>query len=517
MNTHEADENDLETASDLIHAGDLPPLKKSHLPEPISLRRMIGPGIMLAGLALGSGEFILWPYIAYKSGFVFFWACLLGIATQYFLNMEIIRWTLATGESATTGFIRLSRYWAGVFLVLNIIPWMLPGWAKGAAQIVSWMIWGPQFTDGELISPYETPLAIGGMFLCGIILTAGPVVYETVERIQMVLVTTVILLVIVLAVWLLKDRPDAIVAQATSAVTLGSPQFVPKFDADLTPILLLGAIAFAGAGGTTNLGESNYVKDKGYGMGALIGRLTSPVTGREEPISEIGYHFEHSEQNLARWSRWWWNACTEHFFSFFVTCVICLVLLTLVSYVLFFDAAGNRLPEAEKYDSGIGFVWGQAQQLAGRIGPVAKFLFLLMGVAILLTTEFGVLDVTARISSDIVKTAWLRSVAFISESKLYYLFLWTTILLGTAILLLKEFDIDVGALALFKLSAAMNGGVMFLYSCTLLYMNWFRLPSPVRMRPWRLAIMIWSVGFFGFFSAWALIDTLGQLSDGWIG
>ena len=45
-------------------------------------------------------EFILWPYITYKSRFIFFWACMLGGVTQFLINMEIERWTLATGESA---------------------------------------------------------------------------------------------------------------------------------------------------------------------------------------------------------------------------------------------------------------------------------------------------------------------------------------------------------------------------------------------------------------------------------
>lgn len=497
--------------TDLIPPGDLPPLGTAALPEPIPLRRMIGPGIMLAGLALGSGEFILWPYITYRSGFVFFWACLLGIGTQYFLNTEIMRWTLATGESATTGFIRLSRNWAGAFLLLNIIPWMLPGWAKGAAQILSWLIWGPQFDGGKIVSAYETPLAIGGMLLCGAILTAGPVIYETVEKIQIVLVALVMVLVVVLAVWLLKDRPDAIAAQAKAVATVGYPDFVPQFDAKyLTPAMLLGAIAFAGAGGTTNLGESNYVKDKGYGMGALIGRITSPITGKQEPLSEIGSHFPHDEANLARWRRWWRAACTEHFFSFFLTCVVCLVLLTLISYTLFFDADGHRLPGAAQYKNDMDFIWGQAEMLRQEFSPVASVLFLVMGVVILLTTEFGVLDVTSRISSDIVKTGFLRE-ARISESALYYVFLWGTILLGTGVLLLKTVGVDVGALSLFKLSAAMNGGVMFLYSCTLLYMNWFRLPPPVRIARWRAAILFWSIGFFGFFSAWAVWDFIGPV------
>ena len=84
---------------EVIPPGTLPPMTYRDLPEPVSLRRMIGPSIILAGLALGSGEFILWPYITFKTQFVFFWACMLGVVTQYFLNMEISRWSLATGET----------------------------------------------------------------------------------------------------------------------------------------------------------------------------------------------------------------------------------------------------------------------------------------------------------------------------------------------------------------------------------------------------------------------------------
>ena len=77
---------------DVIPHDQLPPLRYRDLPDPVPLRKMLGPSIMLAGLALGSGEFIIWPHITYKSGFVFFWACALGVLTQFFLNMEIARW-----------------------------------------------------------------------------------------------------------------------------------------------------------------------------------------------------------------------------------------------------------------------------------------------------------------------------------------------------------------------------------------------------------------------------------------
>jgi len=484
----------------VIPHGDLPALRYRNLPEPVPLRRMIGPSIMLAGLALGSGEFILWPYITYRSGFVFFWACLLGVTTQYFMNMEIARWTLATGESAITGFCRISRHWGPVFLALNIIPWMIPAWSKGAAQLVSWLIWPEQAGTGH--SPYVTELSVGGLIVCGLILTAGPVIYETVEKIQLFLVTLVIVSVIVLALWLV--RGDAVQAMIAGSANLGGlPPMDPKV---ITWTFLLGALAFAGAGGTLNLGQSNYIKDKGYGMGRHIGRITSPITGQEESVAEIGFHFPEDDANLRRWSQWWKAACIEHFVSFYLTCILCLVLLTLIAYSIFYTADGSLADNAHHYVNDISFVWGEAVTIEEMLGHGFRLLFLVMGVAILLTTEFGVLDATSRISTDIVKVNWLKDNKRFSESRLYYLFLWGTIGLGITILVVG--DQQAGAFVLFKLTAALNGGVMFLYCGLLLYMNRTRLPRAIRINGWRSAILVWAVCFFGLFAIWAIYDKL---------
>ena len=85
----------------------LGPPKVADLPEPPSgWLKIIGPGIVGAGVGLASGEFILWPYIASQVGLVFLWGAVVGVMTQWFLNMEIERYTLATGETALTGFSR---------------------------------------------------------------------------------------------------------------------------------------------------------------------------------------------------------------------------------------------------------------------------------------------------------------------------------------------------------------------------------------------------------------------------
>jgi hypothetical protein len=500
-----------------IPPGDLPPLRQRDLPPPVPFTQMIGPSIILAGLALGSGEFVLWPYITFRSQFVFFWACLAAVVMQYFLNLEIMRWTLATGESAMTGIIRIGRHLAGIFLVLNIVPWMIPAWATGSAQLLGWLIADPTIMpSGQMLAgPYDTWIALATILLCGAILTAGPVVYDTVERVQLVLVGLIMLIVIGLAVYLVAGRPDALAAQVGSTLTLGAPHFFPPLDpTELTPIALLGALAFAGAGGTMNLCQSNYIRDKGYAMGSHVGRITSPLTGKEEPITEVGYHFPHTAENLRRWSAWWRGACWEHFFSFLLTCLVCLILLTLISYICFYDATGQRLLDPDQY-RGMGFVWAEAVRLTEIIGPAARYAFLIMGVAILFTTEFGVLDAASRISTDIVKVAWLRDNPKWSEGRLYFTFLWAEVALACFILLLARYGWNVGALSLFKFTAAMNGGVMFLYSLALIYINRWRLPPAIRIPNWRLAILVITVLFFGFFTAWAGYDAAQQILAAW--
>jgi hypothetical protein len=156
----------------------------------------------------------------------------------------------------------------------------------------------------------------------------------------------------------------------------------------------------------------------------------------------------------------------------------------------------------DRYGDGLDFVWGEATVIGERVtgGGLLKLGFLVMGIAVLLTTELGVLDVTARISTDIVKINYLRDNDNWSLSKLYYLFLWGEILLGTVILLVG-FD---KPLVLLVTSAAMNGGVMFVYSILLLYLNSKVLPRRIAIGPWRFLMIIWSAAFFGYFSIQAL-------------
>ena len=72
-----------------------------------------------------------------------------GIVTQWFLNMEIERYTLATGETALTGFSRLWKHWGLVFVVMIYFANLWPGWAISSATMVTYLIGGELDADRD--------------------------------------------------------------------------------------------------------------------------------------------------------------------------------------------------------------------------------------------------------------------------------------------------------------------------------------------------------------------------------
>src|SRR3990172_7738455 len=101
----------------------LKPLHKKRLPPAPPLRKLLGPSFILLGLGLGSGELILWPYLASTYGLGIIWGALLGITFQFFLNMEIERYTLVRGESIFVGLARRVGQFAPLWFIFStLIP-----------------------------------------------------------------------------------------------------------------------------------------------------------------------------------------------------------------------------------------------------------------------------------------------------------------------------------------------------------------------------------------------------------
>src|ERR671917_946685 len=117
----------------------LPAVEDRDLPEPRGLRNYMGASVILLATALGSGELILWPYITSQVGLALVWLSVVGITVQYFLNMEIERYTLATGETAVTGFSRMWVGWSVIMILGAILPNTFPGWAASGGAVFTYL------------------------------------------------------------------------------------------------------------------------------------------------------------------------------------------------------------------------------------------------------------------------------------------------------------------------------------------------------------------------------------------
>src|SRR5688572_9588400 len=464
----------------------VPAVEYTDLPEPLPMKKVLGPSVLLLAGAIGSGEYVLWPSITSQVGLVLVWLVILGVGTQYFLNMEIERYTLATGETAVTGFTRLWKPWGILFIIMGVLAWMWPGWATGGTTTLSFAL---GFSEDSI--PYIT---IGILVLIGLVLTFSPVVYQTIEKIQFFMVALIVLFIIYAIFALLGG--DGYEALGRGFVEVDK---IPDGVADVGAAALLGAIAFAGAGGVMNLVQSNWVRDKGLGMGAKLPKVVSPFTGEEVAAPTTGYFFHRDEENMRRWNGWWKVANREQFWTFFVIGAVAL----LVFMTLTFVTVGAGGTDAESFD----FINVQGEALQAEQGAWLGTVFWLIGSVVLFSTNLTVVDMIGRLTADVLKTTTLRDNDQWSESRLYFLTVWAMILFGSLILLS---GVDQ-PLVLLVIASALNGLVMFVYSVLLLQLNRGVLPREIGLRGGRFAAIIWAVAFYGFFSVILLIDQAKQL------
>ena len=445
---------------------DLPPLEARDLPAPpASYRPLIGPGVVAAGVGLASGEFVLWPYIASQAGLVLLWGAAAGITTQWFLNMEIERYTLATGETALTGFSRLWRHWGLVFVVMIYFANLWPGWVTASATMLTYLVGGE-----------AAPIAIGMLVVLGAALTFAPVIYVALERMSFVKIGAVMVFMAVAIAFVVSREAWAQLPRGMAEVGRIPPQ--------LGFALVLGAFAFAGAGGGQNLCQSNWIRDKGFGMGAYVPRLVSPITGVETAAPSTGYTFEPDAVNMERWRRWWRMANVEQAVTFAALSFLTIVVMSMIA----FSTVHGRPDLPASAD----FLRLQGRQMQAMIGPWFGVLYWAIGAFSLFVAAMGIVDYTSRIGADVLKTVYLRESAW-SESRIYFGLVWGLVACGSVIL-----GMGFGQpLPLLVVSSCVGGLMMCVYSVLLIVLNRRGLPAAIRITPGRTAALVWSTAMFG--------------------
>jgi hypothetical protein len=174
-----------------LAAGDyLPPWQVGDLPEPPRPGwklwvGLIGPGIVLAGTSIGSGEWLFGPAVTAQYGAALLWLALISILFQGFCNLTMMRYTVYSGEPIIVGGLRTwpgPGVWVACYAALDFVS-IWPYNASNAAVPLAAVVLGrlPQtIADQRLVKAFGF-----GIFLLAFVpLVFGGTVYRMLERIM---------------------------------------------------------------------------------------------------------------------------------------------------------------------------------------------------------------------------------------------------------------------------------------------------------------------------------------------
>lgn len=444
--------------------------RPDQLPEPITLKQSIGPSFILLGLALGSGELIMWPYLVSQFGLGIIWGGLVGITFQYFLNTEIMRYTLAWGESVFVGWRRWGKLIPAWFVFSTVIPWALPGFVLSSATMLNHVF---------PVLPIR-PTAVALILLTGLVISSGQTLYKTMETVQRTLLMIGVPFVAALTFYM--ARGSDWLALLSGLVGRGDGYlFLPE---GIVIGAFLGAFAYSGGGGNLNLSQSYYIKEKGMGMGKYGTGIKTLLAGTSSHRID-GRLFSLSGTNLSRWRRWWRLVCTEHALVFWGIGLFTIAMLSVLSM-----ATAHGVSSA----GGLSFFFTEAVMIGNATFPVVGSLFILVGALMLFTTQLGVLESACRVIAENVLLLKYRHNEEVNASKMFYLVLWLELAFSAVYLYSGTSE----PRALLTLGAVLNAAAMMVAFFLILLLN-RRLPRLIRPHGGRQAMLVLAAAFFLYF------------------
>ena len=420
-------------------------------PKPLGLKNLagfIGPGIVMCGIQIGGGEWLFGPDITAKYGGSLMWIATIAIACQVFYNMECGRYALYTGEPVFTGFMRMApgpTFWVS-FTILLSIGTLIPGLSTNAAVLLVGMIKGSppiEAADGFAINCVAYIL----LALIVVPVLLGGKVYNMLQAVMTAKVFIVLGFCLFIGVFFVSSDgwlevfsgffkfgtvpvegetlPDGRKPVENIFATLANDGTFPVIA--LTNIALLGAFAgYAGGGGLGNSTYSNFVRDKGWGMGSRVGAIASAVGGKDISLSHIGKVFALTKENLKRWKAWWKYILFDQLLVWAPGCFMGMALPALMS-IEFAQASPMFLDSEIDYAQSLMAADGiRNTATLGSWAPILWLIALFVGLMVFVPSQISIVDDFSRRWTDIIWSSNKRirsSMKGNEVRKIYYVIL----------------------------------------------------------------------------------------------
>lgn len=375
-----------------------PAYEVAELPAPAPFNwknalKIVGPGAIVLSMSIGSGEWLMGPQSVIKYGAPLLWIVTVGIITQTIFNMESIRYTLYSGEPIMVGLTRLwpgPKFWGPIWFVLSFLS-VGPGWVLGSATAVGAMILTR--IPGKEDKPLVMGVGIALMILVLFILFFGGKIESMLEKVSKALVVLIVASLLVLNI---AFAPASLWWEILKGFF--SFGWIPQAKSGGVDWFLLGGLAgFAGAGGILNMATTNWMRDKGFGMGSVVGYIPSAVGAREIHVANVGKVFKPTAENVKRFRDWWKYALTDQLILFTIGCFLGMYLCVTLAIGLI--PVGTQI-------SGWGVAAAQAEGLAKYLGSFGWYWLLFIGFWVLWGTQLSASDAFVRQMTDLI---WINS------------------------------------------------------------------------------------------------------------
>jgi hypothetical protein len=468
----------------------LDPWVRTELPKPPLLQgvgwlKAVGPGVIVLGVAIGSGEFLLGPAAFVRHGLSLFWVVVIAVYLQTIFNTEVLRYTLATGEPVFTGFMRTrpsSTLWAWLYAALYFLQIGWPAWAGTAAGAIFFLFARRLAAPPDAATIYY--IGIATFLICVAVLSVGRRIERTLELLNWVLVATILGGFLVMALIFVPAPTWAAAGTGLVGFDLTAGEFA-FFPAGADFFLLAALVAYSGSGGVINLTLSNWARDKGYGMGEKAGYIASAAGGEQVQLAHCGFTFGGDQESMQRWRGWWRLVRADQWGIFFTGAILGMVLPALL-YVTFLPRGTNI--------AGLGISAALAAAVGSQSGAWLGGLVAFLGAWILFKTQLDSVEGMARAITDILWTGSGRVRAWRGGDvrAVYYAVLAIIVVWGIFALRLAQ------PIMLLQIGANIAGVIFIIASLHLLYVNTRLLPEHVRPPMWRRVLLVVMALFYAF-------------------
>ena len=447
--------------------------------------RMAGPGAVMIGLAIGAGELVVWPWVTAKFGAIMWWAAGLGVFLQLWINIEIGRWAIATGEHPYSGFARISIRYIHFFIFLGCIGLFLPGWARLSGVAFKGLVFGPDGPGPDWMWTAFTFATIAALLF-------GPkMLYSSIEKSTSIMVLIITLGMVVVAIR--TGTAEEIRRLGSSLLDSGL-----QFDDEFTFNRFFGAVVFAGAGGTGNMYYAFYLRSKGIGMGARMPQL-SLHEDQAPGDHPVGYTFPDTPDNQRRFAEWFRYIKQDQTLFFWIMNTFTMFLFMFGAFTVL-NAQGIVPQEGQ-------IVWDEAVMLEQAMGSFGHYLFLVIAMAALYSSQMLGVDGGARTWTYIVRTNF-KFGAKKSPRQWYVIFAITIMSFGVGATYVLE-ALDITALGFIFNSALIGGFAMAVYVPLLLVINIKYLPKSARPKWINLIMMSIAASVyisFALYTLWGVVS-----------